>query len=109
MITLYINKFTCSDKERAAEYKKCYDLNVENELFDKIMLIKSPERPSYQQAFQLMKGDSINVLANADIYFDETLQFVNMIDDREFWCLTRWEEVNEKLMFFTERHPGVRQ
>jgi hypothetical protein len=106
MIKLYINKFKCENRERANEYEYCLERNEENPLIDEIVLIKSDERPSYAQAFDLMSDDSINILANSDIYFDETLQFVKTIDKREFWCLTRWELLDGEIMFFSHRNKN---
>jgi len=107
MITLFVNKFTCNDPERKAEFDKALDLNTKNPQIDKIVLIKLEYRPTYEQVFQLMQPDSINILANSDIYFDETIQFARAIGDRDFWALTRWELLDDKIMFFSERHPGV--
>ena len=107
MITLFVNKFESNDPERRVEYETCLEKNKENPLIDKIVLIKSNDRPSYAQAFNLMNDDSINILANSDIYFNETLHFVKLITKREFWCLTRWEELDGQIMFFSHRHPGV--
>jgi hypothetical protein len=107
MITLYVNKFTCNDPERKAEFDKCLELNTNNPLIDKIVLINTEARPTYEMVFNMFQQDSVNILANSDIYFDDTIQFARAIGDREFFALTRWELLDNKVMFFTERHPGV--
>ena len=106
MIRLYVNKFDCTNAERKQEYDFCLEMNEKNPLIDEIILINSNSRISYEMVFGMMRDDSINILANSDIFFDDTLQFVNVIDKNEFWCLTRWELLDNEIMPFNARHKN---
>ena len=84
-INLYVN--TYKDKDRQDELDFCEKKNSENS-FLKINIIDG--RPTFSEIFK-MCSDDINIVANADIYFDETINFVNGLQDNEVMCLTRWE------------------
>jgi len=105
-------------KERQLEINECLVNNVDNSLLDeihlfvekdydfswiqhnpnfhKIKLIRTKGRLSYKQAFdyskQSLSSNDIIILANSDIYFDETLSHINSIDlTNTFLGLTRHE------------------
>ncbi len=68
------------------------DLNLDKSIINK--------RPNFRQIFNFVNShypDHLIVIANADIYFDETLNLVNSIDfDTTFVALTRWNIINPK-------------
>lgn len=51
------------------------------------------DRPTYQDFFDTASDypDDINIIANSDIYFDETIKLVEGMGDNDAYCLTRWE------------------
>ena len=44
------------------------------------------------ELFALCKHDHINVIANSDIYFDETLELAQGILPRQVYALSRWDK-----------------
>jgi hypothetical protein len=48
--------------------------------------------------------NDVNVLANSDIYFDETIELVKGIDIKTMYALTRWEERPEGIVPFEQGH-----
>jgi len=123
LINLFLNSFKSDDKERQKEFDFCIEKNIENPFIDKIYFLKSTKensifnRPTYSDFFREMAKfpSDINIIANSDIYFDETVQLADRIQGREVWCLTRWEKMkrfDEKLqkevdviMYFNRRNP----
>lgn len=116
-INLHINYFECNLKERDDEIldslNKNLQLNIFNKIFiyiedlkfknklnsfdnDKIKILYCGERPTFQTIFNLSNfltsDNDINVLANSDIIFDETIKLVQNIQSNFFYCLTRYED-----------------
>ena len=49
-------------------------------------------RPTFRDFLDLFEGgDTINVLANSDVYFDETLALVARLGRRDCFALSRWD------------------
>lgn len=120
MILLFTTYFRDSSPERAAEFVLCARKNVESGLFSAVyFLTEEPEavplvkstaetrvfiqrqesRPTFSDYFRLVNSvtgpDDVNCVANADIWFDETLLLVAAIDPADMrddvFCLTRWD------------------
>lgn len=91
---------------------KIYLLNEESELpfeHEKLVQISIPKRPSFAYIFDIISkqdtGSSIKILANTDIYFDETLAKAKDIREGEIYALTRWDEqADGTKKFFLKYH-----
>jgi len=101
---------TCLEKNRAhkkiASIHVVYDTSKDTETEKKTILNKLNEehitityidsRPTYQFCFDIANAyypDSKIILANADIYFDETLSLLDDYDlEGKFLALTRWDQ-----------------
>ena len=129
MTQYYIPKWN----ERELEINECLVNNLQNPLLDeihlfvekeydfswiqdnpnyyKIKLIPTKERLSYKQAFDYsndLSSNDIIILANSDIYFDDTLSHINSVDlDNTFLGLTRHEIKEEELELY--ERPSVSQ
>ena len=83
----------------------------DNPNYHKIKLIPTKERLSYKQVFDYSKSLSTNdiiILANSDIYFDDTLSYINSVDlDNTFLGLTRHEIKGTELELY--ERPSVSQ
>ena len=105
MIRLFVSYYQCGNKKRQKELDFCWNKNNQNPLIDHIVNFEN--RPTYNQFFEETKNYpyDINILANADIYFNDTLALVKGISPREAYALTRWE-VNKKgtIVPFEEMH-----
>lgn len=113
MINLFVNYYRTADPERQKEINFCLEQNLSNPLIDNIifftidllearndafdinrdMSFVSIDRPTYQDFFNeaAKYPNDINIIANSDIYFDETIKFVEGMGDNDAYCLTRWE------------------
>ncbi|WP_083783235.1 exostosin family protein [Oceanicaulis sp. HTCC2633] len=124
-ISLFMPYFKPKEEARAEELKLCLERNRENKAISHIYLmvdddaqvdtsdgrvtvLRLDRRPTYQDwtAFSEERcPDHISVLANADIYFDDTLLKLEELfaaDPLGFVALTRYELVNDGL----ELHPN---
>jgi hypothetical protein len=60
----------------------------------KIEIIKLNQRPKFQELIKFANGltkNIIKIIANTDIYFDETLIKSQQIKENNVYCLTRWD------------------
>ena len=107
-----INLFTCYHTEakgaRQGELDTCLEINEGNSYIDRIMTFSG--RPRYDDFFTQTEKypHDINIFANADIYFNDTIKYMNFIRHGECYALTRWEEVNGMPVPFQERHTDNR-
>ena len=106
MINLFINYFDHSNSERKKELKFCLEKNEANDYIDKIIIVNRNDRAAYGTFFRAMKDypEDVNIIANTDIYFDETIQLSSTIKQFQCYALTRWENVNGTIMEFVQRH-----
>ena len=104
MINLFINPYKADNKHRQAELDYCLDSNESNPLIDRI--IPFPDRMTYSDFFNETANypDDINILANTDIYFNETLELIKDIKENECYAITRSELNNGKVVRFEEKH-----
>jgi len=103
-VNLFSTYFNCHDSERQKELDYCHEQNKANPLIDSIKVFS--ERPHYNDFFIETRKypDDINILANADIYFNETLKYVQFMKQGQAFAITRWEDVKGKVIKFEERN-----
>ena len=103
-INLFISYFQCGDDDRQKELDFCLEHNKKSGLFHSI--INFDKRPMYSDFFQRTKehNECINVFANADIYFNDTINLVRLMSKNEAYALTRWEESDDGIISFEEKH-----
>lgn len=103
-INLFINHFECGNVDRQKELDYCVNHNCESGYFNEIINFKG--RLSYEDFFKetLNYPDDINILANTDIYFNETILNVRDIKENECYCITRWEEDGDNIVRFKDKH-----
>lgn len=123
MINLFVNYYQPKDEERQKEIDFCLRKNTDNPLINRIIFFANPDgqklmeamnkgtfigidRPTYQDYFDVAKDypNNINIIANSDIFFDETLEHVKGIKDNEVYCLTRWEWNDGNIIDFNRMH-----
>jgi hypothetical protein len=96
MITLYTSYYRDKSSIRQQELEYCLQKNIDNAAIDKIVLLcedqpvlKSTKivpffegRPTYKRFFNLINAQAsqfdISLVANSDIYFDETLRDIRL-------------------------------
>ena len=106
MINLFVNYFDHSEPARRREIEYCFKKNEENELIDNIIVVNRNNLCTYYDFLSQMHKypDDVNIIANADIYFDETIELANAINKNECYALTRWEFIQGNVISFSQRH-----
>jgi len=114
-----INLFTSWYKSnRDKENEECLRRNIENPLIDKIyllseddkeiftnekvILIRLNHRPHYNDFFNAANdfNPDISIIANSDIYFNESLSFLSRLREEKCYALSRWDNIEERLQLF---------
>lgn len=110
MFTLLTGFYTDPNATRATELQECLRRNIEHPTISKICLFIeddsiAPELPKiecvkhgrrldfdflFDFANSKLVADNV-IIANADIYFDETLSPEIECDNRQMMCLSRWD------------------
>lgn len=104
MIRLLFNYYEDKHGARKKEIDFCLRQNLANPLI-KVVILETPGKPQYKQMFdrinQLTGSDDVNIIANSDIFFDETIGLANKIQIEECWALSRWDWYAEnKIQYF---------
>jgi len=127
-INLFINFYLDKNLFRQAELDFSLNSNIKNKLInvififgddlaisyckenfkiDKLSFFTKEERPTYNDYFSVMDNypHRINILANSDIYFDNTLL---LIKEQPFiktncFALSRWDYVNGEIKHYDEK------
>lgn len=93
-INLFIQNVKTNNKERNKEYEKCLLINTYNRYIDNIFVLNSENgMMTYSKfiEFTKMYSDDINVLSNADIFFDESIDLCRHMKDDDAYALSRWD------------------
>jgi hypothetical protein len=103
---------------RDAENEECLKRNIENDLInkiyllseddkeviqnDKIVCIRLNHRPHYNDFFNTANdfNPDISIIANSDIYFNETLKKLETLKEEKCYALSRWDNIEERLQLF---------
>lgn len=112
MINIFVSYYKASTPERQAEIDYCLKANCENPLIDKIYVasgfilpVESDKivekfshdnnKPTYAQFINVVnyysEESDINIIANSDIIFDDTIALTSEMKSDECWALSRWE------------------
>lgn len=122
---LFTNGYTDKNPKRNAELIQAMQRNIDNplieriyliaefgwkpefELTDKVQIIQEIERPTFDDfifwADVYCEGNQIAIIANTDIYFDETLAESYNIEIGECYALSRYDSIKGALVPFHRR------
>jgi len=102
-LILFVQVYDCGDPERQKELDACLRINKESGYFNEVVEIK--DRLTYFELFQLTQSykHSINVIANSDIYFDETILLAKFMNEGSCYALSRWDYMGDKLAVLFNR------
>ena len=78
--------------ERREEFTRCWNIN--DTLFDKVTELIG--RPTFAQMFAMCLPDHLNVIANSDIHFDDTLP--TKIPEGHIYALSRYDKRGDTLV-----------
>jgi len=98
---LIVQVYDCGDVERQKELDACLFENKNRKHFADITEV--PERLTYAQLFKLCKKDSINVISNSDIYFDETILYARFMHEQSCYALSRWDYQGDNIAVLFDR------
>lgn len=109
---LFLHYFKNKNIDRCKELDFCTKHNINNKNFEKVFLLLENEtdkqdwmlkehveiiclnkRLNFKDMFEFantITTNQINVLCNLDIFFDDTIQYINNMKDNDFITLTRW-------------------
>ena len=111
-VTLVTNFYKDSNRARSAELAECLSLNLANPLLtrvvaicdekvstpahEKLHVVKLVDRPTFDDYIRIVNElsgpDDINIIANSDIYFDESVApLAAHLKHHEAVGLTRWD------------------
>lgn len=103
MIRLFYNYYEDKHPFRKQEIDYCLKRNLENQALTTIV-VDSPGKPTYDFFFEKINAvtgpDDINIICNSDIFFDDTIKFVEKIQPKEMYALLRWEWVPGGARFY---------
>jgi hypothetical protein len=105
-INLFINWFDSTI--RPEEFDFCLKRNLS--IFDRVINLNG--YPTFTEFFNNASEypNDVNVIANLDIYFDDSIELAMDIKEKEIYCLTRQEDIgNGRIITFAEKtggHPG---
>lgn len=94
-INLFVQVYNCGDVERQYELDTCLKnnkaLNINGVPYFNVIEIK--ERLTFKEIFILTEShpDCINIIANSDIYFNETILNVRWMQGKTCYALSRWD------------------
>ena len=100
-INLFTMVYAAHTKDRQKELDECIERNEANEFIDRFIKIKS--MATYDQIFQLTRQfpNDINIIANSDIWFDDSIERFRELNRLEVYALSRYdiEEGKAKLFY----------
>jgi len=81
-----------------------HDINCRLPKSTKIIPVKYHGRPTYSEYFKYGNNfNGVKILANSDIYFNETIRFCDKIKENQVYALTRWQD-GKPLRFYNKNN-----
>jgi hypothetical protein len=94
MINLFVNYYVDQNPLRQAEIDLCFSKNFSNPLLN-VVVLNSQERLKYTDYFRVINqyssGSDINIIANSDIFFDNTISLTVNMTYKSIYALSRWD------------------
>ena len=94
MIRLFYNYYEDKHPYRKQEIDYCLQRNLENKLLNMI-IVETPTKPTYEFFFEqinkVTEPNDVNIICNSDIFFDDTIKFVEKMGEKDMYALLRWE------------------
>lgn len=103
-INLFVQVYNAENLARQKELDTCLKINKELNVngVPYLNVIEIKERLTFAQMFELTKEypNDINIIANSDIYFNETILQTRFMDAKDCYALTRWDYGHGKAVLF---------
>lgn len=106
---LFLNYYIDRNPERQKELDYCLNMNQINPLIDKIYVLADSHvpatttitftnRPTFSDFFRMVNDvvepDDITIVANSDIYFTETLKYLDSMTENDCYALSRTDNLS---------------
>lgn len=97
MIILYQSLYRDPNAARQAELDRVAVANASNPLIERIVRLNDDGIKRHQFAEFLLKineesgPEDLNIIANSDIYFDDSLEYAKEMKEKECYALSRWD------------------
>lgn len=115
-MVLLINWYIDPNPARQAELQECLERNLENMYIDRIVVLTEPDtplmkngriirvpftgRPTYTDFFNAgNKYEGVKVVANSDIYFDDSIVYAGEVMPGQVFALCRWDVTPKGVKF----------
>ena len=121
MINLFTSYYTHPNPQRNSEIVDCVVKNLQNPFIDNVYLliektlegfdktdsklhfVNLKERPTFNKFFEVAnnyaKKNTISIIANSDIYFDESLIYTKRLEPEDCFALTRYDIIDGEPRF----------
>lgn len=102
-INLFVQVYQQENKDRQKELDVCLELNYHNHFITNIIEIE--DRLTYREIFDMTADypNGINIIANSDIYFNETIGWTKFMDNNSCYSLSRWDYIGRNLCVLFDR------
>lgn len=106
-INLFVQVYQCDNEERQIELDTCLAINKSLAIngVPYFNVIELTERLTFNEMFKLTEQypNHINIIANSDIYFDETILTVRWMQPKDCYALSRWDYINGTAVLFNRK------
>jgi len=103
-INVFTNYYKENNLKRMKEMDFCFNNNYKNKHIKNIV-IESQDRLKYSDYFKFMENygdeDGVNIICNADIAFDDSIQLAEQIESHQVYALNRWNPIGSKIKHYT--------
>lgn len=117
-MNLFINYYNAGNRQSEIDY--CLNKNLANDHIEKVFVFNQykevqhekavnlavDNRPTYQDFFDRFVDGEVNILANSDIFFDDTIKHAKNLQDHTAYAITRWEYDGNSSRPFEVMHVG---
>ena len=121
MINLFTSYYSHPTSKRGTEILDCVVNNLQNPLIDnvylliektfdgfdkgnnKLHLLNLKERPTFNKFFEIAnkyaRKETVSIIANSDIYFDQSIIYTKLLEADECFALTRYDVIDGEPKF----------
>jgi hypothetical protein len=109
MFNLFITYYKDQNPRRQKELDFCLMHNLKNPLLNTIVFERQDRLPFsfyFGKINKISSNDDINIIANSDIYFDDTLKLAENINANNCYALSRWDDTPDGKSNFFHREDS---
>jgi len=111
VIALFVNTYRDPEPARDAELSAVQAHNSGNKAIAQIVQLVGPRLPFselFREVNRVSQDQQVVVVANADIYFDQSIADAAGITADRAYALTRWDDRSDGVHLFSDEHGAPR-